>query len=269
MYWIGTSGYNYPEWRGSFYPAGWASSRMLPYYAERFRTVEINYTFYRMPTSKVVAAWAAATPDPFLFTLKASKRITHIKKLRECEAELDAFCRLAGELGPKLGALLFQLPPTFKKDLAVLDGFLANMPRGARAAFEFRHASWHDAEVNACLAAHRAALCVADSDRMSTPPAVTAPFAYFRLRDEGYQDADLVRWAGEIRERTAGCEAVFVYFKHEEQGVGPAFAARLRGLLESETPASENRPGPPPQTALPPPPPSTRRRSPRASAVPK
>ena len=234
MYWIGTSGYNYPEWRGSFYPEGWAASRMLPYYAERFRTVEINYTFYRMPTSKVLGGWAAATPDPFLFTLKASKRITHIKKLRDCEAELEGFCALAGELGPKLGAILFQLPPTFKKDLAVLDAFLARMPRGARPAFEFRHASWHAPDVNACLSSHGAALCVADSDKMSTPVAVTAPFAYFRLRDEGYQDADLARWAGTIRQATAGCQAVFVYFKHEEQGIGPAFAARLRELLAGE-----------------------------------
>jgi len=270
MYWIGTSGYNYPEWRGSFYPDGWASSRMLPYYAERFRTVEINYTFYRMPTSKVIEGWAAATPAPFLFTLKASKRITHIKKLRECEAELEAFCRLAGELGPKLGALLFQLPPTFKKDLAALDAFLGKMPRGARPAFEFRHPSWHDAEVNACLAAHHAALCVADSERMSTPLAVTAPHAYFRLRDEGYQDEDLVRWAGDIRERTAACEAVFVYFKHEEQGVGPALAARLRELLEGEaSPREGNHREPPPQTAPPPPRPNTRRRSLRAPAGPR
>ena len=210
---------------------------MLPYYAERFQSVEINYTFYRMPTSKVVAGWAAETPDSFLFTLKASRRITHIKKLRDCDAELDTFCRLAGELGPKLGSLLFQLPPTARKDLATLDAFLAKMPRGARPAFEFRHPSWHDPEVNACLASHRAALCVADSDRMSTPVAVTAPFAYFRLRDEGYQDPDLLGWAARIREATAGCEAVFVYFKHEEQGVGPAFAARLRGLLEGEAAA--------------------------------
>jgi len=270
MYWIGTSGYNYPEWRGSFYPDGWASSRMLPYYAERFRTVEINYTFYRMPTSKVIEGWAAATPDRFLFTLKASKRITHIKKLRECEAELETFCRLAGELGPKLGALLFQLPPTFKKDLAALDAFLGRLPRAARPAFEFRHPSWHDAEVNACLASHHAALCVADSDRMSTPLAVTAPFAYFRLRDEGYQDEDLVRWAADIRERTSGSEAVFVYFKHEEQGVGAAFAARLRGLLEGEAPPlPENHPQPAQQSEAAPPRPNTRRRPPRAPAAPR
>jgi len=241
MYWIGTSGYNYPEWRGTFYPEGWPASRMLRYYAERFRTVEINYSFYRLPTSKVLAGWAAETPDSFSLTLKASRRITHIKRLRECDVELETFCRLAGELGPKLGALLFQLPPTFRKDLAALDGFLAKMPRGARAAFEFRHPSWHDTEVNACLSSRGAALCVADSDRMSTPLAVTAPFAYFRLRDEGYQEADLVEWAGKIREATAGCEAVFVYFKHEEQGVGPAFAARLHALLTAEA-AGATRP---------------------------
>ena len=119
------------------------------------------------------------------------------------------------------GALLFQLPPTFKKDLAVLDAFLQRMPRAARAAFEFRHPSWHDAEVNACLTAHHAAFCVADSDRMSTPPAVTAPFAYFRLRDEGYQDEDLVRWAADIRERTSGCERRLRVLQARRAGCGP------------------------------------------------
>ena len=270
MYWIGTSGYNYPEWRGSFYPDRWASSRMLPYYAERFQTVEINYTFYRMPSSKVLAGWAEATPDRFLFTLKAPRRMTHIRKLRDCEADLESFCRLAGELGPKLGTLLFQLPPTFKKDLAVLDAFLARLPRPARAAFEFRHPSWHDAEVNACLASHKAALCVADSEKLSTPLAVTAPFAYFRLRDEGYQDPDIVRWAEAISGSTAGCDAVFVYFKHEEQGLGPAFATRLRELLGVEAPLLPvSAPAPPPQSEVPPAPPSNRRRPARGQDVPR
>ena len=138
--WIGTSGYNYPEWKGKFYPADLSAAKMLPYYAARFSTVEINYTFYRLPTEKMVAAWAEATPDAFRLTLKAPKRITHDRRLKDCTTLVQAFCSVAGTLGPKLGVLLFQLGPTFKKDLAVFDAFLLDLPPGARAAFEFRHA---------------------------------------------------------------------------------------------------------------------------------
>jgi uncharacterized protein YecE (DUF72 family) len=231
MYWIGTSGYNYPEWRGSFYPERFSAAKMLPYYAERFRSVEINYTFYRMPTAPLVEGWAAATPSPFRFALKAPQRITHVARLRGCEEDLDAFWQAASTLGPKFGTLLFQLPPSFKKDVATLDTFLGLLPPASRPSFEFRHVSWHDAEVTACLRAHGAALCIADSEKMSTPVELTAPHAYFRLRDEGYQDADLVRWADTIRRAASACDEVFVYFKHEEQGVGPALASRLRELL--------------------------------------
>lgn len=232
MYWIGTSGYNYPEWRGSFYPERFPSARMLPYYAERFRSVEINYTFYRMPTASLLAGWAETTPADFRFTLKAPQRITHVARLRGCAPDLDAFWRAATALGPKFGTLLFQLPPAFKKDLATLDAFLRLLSPATRPAFEFRHPSWHDAEVFDCLRSHGAALCVADSGKLSTPVVVTAPHAYFRLRDEGYRDDDIVRWADTIRRATAACEDVFVYFKHEEQGLGPAFASRLRERLE-------------------------------------
>jgi len=232
MYWIGTSGYNYPEWRGTFYPERFPSAKMLPFYAERFRSVEINYTFYRMPTASLLSGWAGATPDGFRFTLKAPQRITHVARLRGCAQDVETFWRAAAALGPKLGALLFQLPPAFKKDVRVLHDFLRLLSPAMRPAFEFRHSSWHDAESFDCLRSHGAALCIADSERLSTPVEMTAPHAYFRLRDEGYQDADIVRWAGAIRDAAGGSDDVFVYFKHEEQGLGPAFAARLRGLLE-------------------------------------
>lgn len=232
MYWIGTSGYNYPEWRGSFYPERFPSAKMLPYYAERFRSVEINYTFYRMPTPSLLSGWAGMVPDGFRFTLKAPQRLTHVARLRGCGPELEVFWRAAAALGPKLGALLFQLPPGFKRDVPVLEDFLRLLSPAMRPAFEFRHPSWHDAETFACLRSHGAALCVADSTKLSTPIEITAPHAYFRLRDEGYQDGDIARWAQSIRTAAAGCEDVFVYFKHEEQGLGPAFATRLRGLLE-------------------------------------
>jgi uncharacterized protein YecE (DUF72 family) len=228
--WVGTSGYNYPEWRGSFYPEKLAAAKMLPYYAERLASVEINYTFYRVPTEKILAGWDRDTPAGFRLTLKAPKRITHIARLHDCAQLLEYFLKTASTLGPKLGAILFQLPPYFRKDLAVLDEFLALLPPHSCAAFEFRHASWMDAEVFARLRAAQLALCVADSEKFSTPVEITARYAYFRLRDEGYTPGDLERWAGVIRASTAHCSDVFVYFKHEEAGKGPEFA---RTLLEA------------------------------------
>ena len=229
--WIGTSGYNYPEWRGSFYPEKFPSAQMLPYYAARFATVEINNTFYRMPTEKLVAGWSEATPANFRLTLKAPKRITHDSRLKDCEDSTKRFLEVANTLGDKLGVLLFQLPPFAKKDLAVLDAFLATLPANVRATFEFRHASWLDDEVYARLKARNLALCVADSEKFATPVEITADYAYFRLRDEGYQPADIERWARVIQEKTASCNDVFVYFKHEEEGIGPEFARLLMKAL--------------------------------------
>jgi uncharacterized protein YecE (DUF72 family) len=203
---------------------------MLPFYAAAFSTVEINYTFYRVPNEKTLAGWSRETPDGFRLTLKAPKRITHIARLANCAELLEYFLKTAATLGPKLGAILFQLPPYFRKDLAVLDGFLGQLPAGTCAAFEFRHASWMDAEVFARLRARNLALCVADSEKFSTPVEITADYGYFRLRDEGYTPAELARWAGVIRTQAAHCTDVFVYFKHEEAGKGPQFA---RILLEA------------------------------------
>ena len=226
---VGTSGYNYPEWRGTFYPEKFATNKMLAYYAERFHTVEINYTFYRMPTEKLLAGWSAGTPDGFTFTLKAPRRITHDAKLQRCEDLTQAFCRTARTLGPKLAVLLFQLPPTFKKNVDVLRAFLDLLPEGTRAAFEFRHASWHEPDVFDALRARNIALCVADSEKMSTPVEATADYAYFRLRDEGYQQDDIERWATTVG--GLGVADAYVYFKHEEQGLGPDFARRFRSLI--------------------------------------
>jgi uncharacterized protein YecE (DUF72 family) len=227
---VGTSGYNYPEWRGTFYPEKFSTDKMLAYYAERFPTVEINYTFYRMPTEKLLDGWAAGTPEPFTFTLKAPRRITHDSKLQRCEDTLQAFCRTAAVLGSKLGVLLFQLPPNFKKDSGVLRDFVGLLPDGIRAAFEFRHPSWFDAEIFDTLRSRGVALCVADSEKLSTPVETTAPYAYFRLRDEGYQQADLEKWAATVRDLPVS--DAFVYFKHEEQGLGPDFARRFIQAVE-------------------------------------
>jgi uncharacterized protein YecE (DUF72 family) len=233
MIWVGTSGYNYPEWKGSFYPADLPAAKMLPYYAERFPTVEINYTFYRMPNEKLTAGWAAQTPSPFKLTLKAPRRITHDSRLRNSADLVENFCRVASTLGDKLGALLFQLPPNLKKDLALFDAFLSDLPPRVCAAFEFRHASWFDDEVFARLKAKNLALCVADSEKLTTPFEVTADYAYFRLRDEGYAASDIARWADEVKEKTAACRDVFVYFKHEEEGKGPEFGRLFLERLAS------------------------------------
>jgi uncharacterized protein YecE (DUF72 family) len=231
MIWVGTSGYNYPEWKGSFYPSDLPAAKMLPYYAARFPTVEINYTFYRMPNEKLVSGWAEQTPSPYKLTLKAPRRITHDSRLKNAGSYVSGFCSVAGTLGDKLGALLFQLPPNLKKDVALLDAFLAELPPKVCAAFEFRHESWLDEEIFARLAARNLALCVADSEKLSTPVRVTADYAYFRLRDEGYTPDDIARWGDTIARATENLRDVFVYFKHEEEGKGPEFGRLLMQRL--------------------------------------
>jgi uncharacterized protein YecE (DUF72 family) len=235
MIWVGTSGYNYPEWKGSFYPDRIASADMLPYYAERFPTVEINYTFYRAPNEKILDGWNRATPEQFRLTLKAPRRITHDARLRDSGDRVRQFLETAATLGPKLGALLFQLPPNLKKDLALFDAFLETFPPRVCAAFEFRHTSWLDEEVYSRLRSRNLALCVADSEKLSTPLEVTADYGYFRLRDEGYTPDDISRWAERIAEKTSACRDVFVYFKHEEEGKGPEFAKLLMARLANST----------------------------------
>lgn len=233
-YRIGTSGYNYPEWRGSFYPEKFATAKMLAFYAERFNTVEVNYTFYRAPTVPLLEGWARGTPEGFTFTLKAPRRITHDWKLRHVESLTQSFCKTAQALGGKLGVLLFQLPPTFKRDDGTFESFLETIPEGTRAAFEFRHPSWLDDAVFERLRRRNLALCIADSEKLSTPVTMTADYSYFRLRDEGYQTADIERWARTIRDQAPG--DAHVYFKHEEQGKGPEFARMLMSMLDVPQP---------------------------------
>ena len=228
---IGTSGYNYPEWKGTFYPGDLPTAKMLPYYAARFPTVEINATFYRMPTPKTVAGWAAATPEGFVLALKAPQRITHFARLRNVDDPLRFFCDAARTLGPKLGPLLFQLPPNFRKDTDRLAETLFQLPPDLRCAWEFRHESWLADDVYDLLRRRNAALCIADSEAASTPLVATADFGYLRLRDEGYTEDDLARWAETIERLGARWREAFVYFKHEESGTGPAFAARLAQRL--------------------------------------
>jgi uncharacterized protein YecE (DUF72 family) len=228
---VGTSGYNYPEWKGSFYPEGMKPARMLPYYAERFSTVEINATFYRMPTATTVEGWAKAVPEAFTFVLKAPQRITHFARLSNIDEPLRFFCDTASLLGARLGPLLFQLPPNFKKDVSRLGELLARLPSERRAAFEFRHASWFDDEVYARLRTRNAALCIADTEKGSTPAVATADWGYLRLRAVDYTDAQLADWVATMRRVGRGWADAFVFFKHEERGTGPALAKRFEALL--------------------------------------
>jgi uncharacterized protein YecE (DUF72 family) len=231
---VGTSGYNYPEWKGSFYPADLPATKFLPYYASQFPTVEINYTFYRMPTPKIVAGWRAQVPAEFRFTLKAPKRITHDRRLRAADVadSLQGFITAASELGPQLAALLFQLPPNFKKDLVVLNEFLSLLPPKTTAAFEFRNESWLVDDVYDALRARNIALCIADSEKRETPLVTTAGYAYLRLRDEGYGDAEIAQWTETARTLGETSSDVFVYFKHEDEGKGAAFGQHMMRRLE-------------------------------------
>jgi uncharacterized protein YecE (DUF72 family) len=230
-FWIGTSGYNYKEWKGAFYPDDLADQEMLKYYAQRFTTVEINYTFYRMPNVRTLQGWAKETPDGFMFTLKAPRRITHELRLRDAGDPLTYFCDTAKALKKKLGAMLFQLPPFLKKDVARLEDFLHQLAPGFRPAFEFRNQSWFADDVYECLRRFDAALCIAEHADYSVPFEATADFGYFRLRKPDYSDADMAAWAQRLEDAASRWQEVFVYFKHEEAGKGPLFASKLYALL--------------------------------------
>jgi len=227
--WIGTSGYNYPEWRGNFYPERFPTDKMLPDFAERFATGGIKSTVYPMPNAKTVAGWDAETPARFTFALKAPKRITHDARLRDIDEPLRYFLDTARGLGGKLGPILFQLPPTFRKDTARLGDLLVLVPSGVRCAVEFRHASWLADDVYDLLRARNAALCIADTEAGTTPIVATADFGYLRLRDAAYTADELDGWS-EAAQRPEWGDA-FVYFKHEESGRGPALARELAARL--------------------------------------
>jgi uncharacterized protein YecE (DUF72 family) len=228
-FFVGTSGYGHKEWKGNFYPQGLSDKKMLSYYAERFSTVEINYTFRRLPTQKVVRSWAEQVPDSFRFVLKAPQVITHRKWLRNAAKETNAFIRVAAALKERQGPILFQLPPNFKKDVVRLEAFLKHVAGRAKSAFEFRHASWFDKEVFDCLRQHAAVLCVAEGDDLPESDLVrTANWGYVRLRDDRYTDKRLRNWIQRIRAQK--WRESYVFFKHESTGIGPKLAARFMKL---------------------------------------
>jgi uncharacterized protein YecE (DUF72 family) len=227
--WVGTSGYSYKEWKGTFYPERLPAKEMLRYYAQRFQTVEINNTFYRLPSAPMLARWAEEVPERFVFVLKASRRITHDYKLKNVDESVAYFLTTVSVLGERLGPVLFQLPPALKKDVPRLREFLARLPPERRSAFEFRHASWFDNEVYDVLRSYGAALCIADADDELTVPFVsTADWGYLRLRRENYGDPELRDWRARIRGE--GWQDAFVFFKHEEEGKGPQLAAQFAAL---------------------------------------
>ena len=221
---IGTSGYSYKEWKGGFYPEDLSAADMLSYYAQRLGTVEINNTFYRLPTAKLLEGWASQVPEDFRFVLKVSQKITHFKRLKGVEEETGYLVKAVEVLGDKLGALLVQLPPNFPRDQERLAAFLGLLPPGIRAALEVRNPSWRDPEVYALLEKHGVALVVSQTDEQPEPEIVrTAPWGYLRLRKTSYQPGELAAWSQRIGQQ--GWGEAFVFFKHEQ--IAPDLAEKL------------------------------------------
>jgi len=226
---VGTSGYSYKEWKGTFYPEEMPEKEMLRFYAQRFQTVEINNTFYRMPKPSVLEAWAAEVPDNFKFVLKASQRITHMQRLKNTDDSLAYLLKVASTLKEKLGPLLFQLPPYLKKDVARLRDFLQSLSAERCSAFEFRHQSWFHEEVFELLRQHRTVLCIAEAENdLEIPFVSTADWGYLRLRRPDYGDTELKAWAKRVEAQK--WRDAFIFFKHEEEGKGPAMAKRFLEL---------------------------------------
>jgi uncharacterized protein YecE (DUF72 family) len=226
---VGTSGYSYKEWRGTFYPKDLSEKLMLHYYGQRFRTVEINNTFYRMPRASVLEAWTGEVPADFKFALKAPRQITHVQRLKGSSDSILYLIEVSRALKGFLGPLLFQLPPFLKKDVPLLRAFLALLPSQHRAAFEFRHQSWFDEEVFGLLGDHRTALCIAEAeDGLEVPFVPTTDWGYLRLRRPDYGDPELKAWLTRVREQD--WRDAFIFFKHEEAGKGAEMAMRFLKL---------------------------------------
>jgi len=224
---IGTSGYSYPEWKNIFYPPDLPSKNYLRFYADRFPTTEINNTFYRFPSESTAQGWNDQVPSGFRFSVKLTQKITHQKKLAEVDEEMEWFLRGIGPLRQKLSAILVQLPPYFRKDLAVLTDFLGRHARSLPLAFEFRHPSWQSPDVFELLRDRRAALVMAETEEVPALREVTGPFVYVRLRKPSYQVGELENWAQWLLDQQMPC---FVYLKHDEKA--PVLASQLFDMLQ-------------------------------------
>lgn len=224
----GTSGYSYKEWKGSFYPEDLAADAMLGWYASRLPTVEINNTFYRLPKEKVLESWCGQVPEPFRFAIKASRRITHLRRLKGAESEMEFLLGNLQIMGARLGSILFQLPPNLKADVPRLEAFLELLPPRAPAAFEFRNPTWFSDDVFECLRKRNAALVYVDApdddeEKSPGPLTRTADWGYLRMRQENYDDAALAAWRERLE--SSGWARAYVYFKHEV--LGPELATRM------------------------------------------
>jgi uncharacterized protein YecE (DUF72 family) len=229
---VGTSGYSYKEWKGIFYPEKLPAKEMLSYYASRLPAVEINNTFYRLPQQSMLEGWKAQVPENFRFSLKASQRITHFKRLNNVADETKYLLETAACLEDRLGVILFQLPPNMKKDLARLEAFLKILPAETRAAFEFRHPTWLEDDVLEVLRQAGQALCISDTDDMPASHIDrTADWGYLRLRRVLYDDMALQEWLQRVRDQN--WTEAFVFFKHEDEGTGPRLAGRFLELVAS------------------------------------
>jgi uncharacterized protein YecE (DUF72 family) len=225
----GTSGYSYKEWKGYFYPEKMKPEEMLSFYATKLPAVEINNTFYRLPRRELIDLWSSQVPPEFRFVIKASQKITHMKRLKGAADETNYLMDVISSLEKKLGVVFFQLPPNFKKDLERLGAFLAALPRTVPIAFEFRHATWFDEEVYALLRAHNVALCLADTDEeLEVPLVSTAGWGYLRLRRPEYPPAEMKKWRDWVQSQA--WEQAFVFFKHEDAGAGPKMATAFLSL---------------------------------------
>ena len=246
----GTSGYSYDEWNGPFYPEKLKAAERLRFYAERLPAVEINNTFYRLPKESVLENWCEQVPETFRFVIKASRRITHFKRLKKTEDETGYLLKTLRTLGPRLGCVLFQLPPNLKQDLPRLEAFLGLLPEGTRAAFEFRHESWFDETTYQRLRDRGLALVVAEAEADDEPTEIvsTADWGYLRLRRSDYAHADLAAWAERVR--ATGWDEAFVFFKHEDAGAGPRLAAEFLEVADrvQTRKAPAQRRGAPPET---------------------
>lgn len=227
----GTSGFSYKEWKGPFYPEKIKNDEMLAYYATRLSTVEINNTFYRMPRTSVLEGWAEQVPEKFRFVLKATRRITHFKRLNETAEILEYLFETMSVLEDRLGVVFFQLPPNFKKDSEKLEAFLEELPDNVNAAFEFRHESWFDDEIYDALRKKNCALCLADADGdLDVPLVSTADWGYLRLRRPNYRKPELEKWIKWVRDQK--WKDAYVFFKHEDAGAGPKMAERFLKLAD-------------------------------------
>jgi len=240
QYHIGTSGWYYGHWKNRFYPEKLPRTKWLEFYASHFDTVELNNSFYRLPSEAAFAGWTNASPDGFVFTVKASRFITHIKRLKDCREAVDTFTGRARMLGEKLGPILYQLPPNVHRDDEALDSFLAGLPCDIRHVVEFRHRSWLDERVLEILHKYNAGLCVFDMPSLSCPLRATADFAYIRFHGGGelyascYSDEELAGWAERLADLAVNLKAVYIYFNNDAEAFAVRNAMTLRGYLRRE-----------------------------------